>query len=67
MLVFAVSAASVFRQKPESAMQKTETVAEPPKQVEEMRGLWVTYMELDMENEADKSEAGFRKKFENIA
>ena len=32
-----------------------------------MRGVWITYMELSMENEADKSEAAFRKKFEAIA
>ena len=68
-LVFAVFAASVFRQKNNSDDQKTviSAAAEPPKQVEEMRGLWVTYMELDMENEADKSEAAFKRKFENIA
>lgn len=32
-----------------------------------MRGVWVTYMELSMENESDKSEAAFSKKFEKIA
>lgn len=34
---------------------------------EEMRGVWVTYMELSMENEDDKSEKAFRSKFETIA
>ena len=69
LLVFSVFAASVFRQKPENNTQKTESPAanDSPKQVEEMRGLWVTYMELDMENEADKSESAFKRKFENIA
>lgn len=69
MLVFAVFAAGVSGQKDDSDAQKTDSPAaeDPPKQVEEMRGLWVTYMELDMENEADKSEAAFKKKFENIA
>lgn len=69
MLVFAVFAAGVSGQKDDSDTQKTESPAadDPPKQIEEMRGLWVTYMELDMENEADKSEAAFKKKFENIA
>ena len=69
MLVFAVFAAGVSGQKDNSDVQKTESPAadDPPKQVEEMRGLWVTYMELDMENEADKSEAAFKRKFENIA
>ena len=33
----------------------------------EMRGIWVTYMELSMENESDKSENRFREKFEEIA
>lgn len=33
----------------------------------EMRGMWVTYMELDMENESDKSEKAFRAKFSDIA
>lgn len=32
-----------------------------------MRGVWVSYIELDMQNEADKSEHSFRNKFENIA
>ena len=69
LLVFAVFAAGVSGQKDNSDVQKTESPAadDPPKPVEEMRGLWVTYMELDMENEADKSEAAFKKKFENIA
>lgn len=33
----------------------------------EMRGVWVTYMDLDMQNESDKSESSFRNKFEKIA
>ena len=32
-----------------------------------MRGVWVSYIELDMQNETDKSEASFREKFKNIA
>ena len=32
-----------------------------------MRGGWVSYIELDMQNETDKSEASFREKFKNIA
>ena len=34
---------------------------------EEMKGVWVTYMELSMENEEDKSEKRFREKFTEIA
>lgn len=33
----------------------------------EMRGVWVSYIELDMQNEEDKSESAFRAKFESIA
>ncbi len=33
----------------------------------DMRGVWVTYMELSMEYETDKSERAFREKFERIA
>ena len=43
-------------------------VDEQPKKAEkEMRGVWVSYIELDMQNETDKSEASFREKFKNIA
>lgn len=43
-------------------------VDEQPKKAEkEMRGVWVSYIELDMQNETDKSEASFRGKFKNIA
>lgn len=34
---------------------------------DEMRGVWVTYMDLSMVNEADKSEKRFREKFAEIA
>lgn len=33
----------------------------------EMRGVWVSYMELSMENESDKSEKAFTDKFNSIA
>lgn len=43
-------------------------VDEQPKKAEkEMRGVWVSYIELDMQNETDKSEASFREKFKSIA
>lgn len=43
-------------------------VDEQPKKAEkEMRGVWVSYIELDMQNESDKSESAFRGKFKNIA
>lgn len=34
---------------------------------QEMRGVWVSYMELSMENEKDKSQTRFTEKFEEIA
>lgn len=40
---------------------------QPKKAEKEMRGVWVSYIELDMQNETDKSEASFREKFKNIA
>lgn len=41
--------------------------SEAPENDEEMRGVWVTYLELNMANESDKSEKAFRNKFENIS
>lgn len=32
-----------------------------------IKGVWISYMELDMQNENDKSESSFRKKFQKIA
>lgn len=40
---------------------------QPNKAEKEMRGVWVSYIELDMQKETDKSEASFREKFKNIA
>lgn len=33
----------------------------------EMRGVWISYLELSMENESDKSEKAFTEKFNTIA
>lgn len=66
----AISALSTRRHVPQKPVQ---TAATPSQAVasatapDDMRGVWITYMELSMENEADKSEAAFRKKFEKIA
>lgn len=35
--------------------------------LDDMRGVWVTYMELSMANESNKSEQAFRRKFTAIA
>ena len=46
----------------------TAATADEPKQEEnEMRGVWVTYMDLSTENESSQSEAAFREKFAHIA
>lgn len=42
-----------------------ETVGENPAAKEEMRGVWVTYMTLDVENETDK-ETAFKRKIDAI-
>ena len=47
-------------------MQVAATAEEArPKQ--EMRGVWITYMELSMENEDNQSESAFREKFAHMA
>ena len=62
---------SAFRQpqpQHEPTAVKTPATAEEARQpTEEMRGVWVTYMELSMEYEENRSEAAFREKFAHIA
>ena len=73
ILLFAASVAfSVLT--PETAPEPSE---EPAKEVaatvdeaepqQEMRGVWITYMELSTANEDNKSEAAFREKFAHMA
>lgn len=45
----------------------TEDSAKSNEESAEMRGVWVTYMDLSMENESDKSEKRFSQKFNEIA
>lgn len=42
-----------------------EKITEPEKPIEETRGVWVTYMTLDVENEADK-ESAFKSRIDSI-
>ena len=66
----AISALSTRRRVPQKPVQTSATPSQavtPATAPDDMRGVWITYMELSMENEADKSEAAFRKKFEAIA
>lgn len=73
IMLFAASVAfSVLT--PETAPEPSE---EPAKEVaatvdeaepqQEMRGVWITYMELSTANEDNKSEAAFREKFAHMA
>ena len=58
------------RESAASAVTRTDnsaTADEPPEKVREMRGVWVTYMDLSMENEPNRSEGAFREKFAHIA
>ena len=50
----------------EPALQTAATAEEAAPQ-KEMRGVWITYMELGMEYEDNKSEAAFREKFAHMA
>ncbi len=59
--VLAVSALSARRHEPQKTVQTAATPSQaitPAAAPDDMRGVWITYMELSMENEADKSEAG---------
>lgn len=73
LLIAAVAAAGIGKQaaQKETNTAKSETQetakGEKPKKTEEMRGVWVTYFELNMAGEADKSEKAFRNKFEKTA
>lgn len=56
--------------KPLNAIEKKETsssTVDSAEQYDELKGVWITYMELDMQGEADKSETAFRDKFSTIA
>lgn len=67
--VSAVTTAHNIRQtaKPVQATPSQAAAAVRDETLDNMRGIWVTYMDLSMEYEADKSEAAFRKKFDTIA
>lgn len=50
-----------------SAAATPDTATSRSQAPDDMRGVWVTYMELSMQYEDDKSEAAFRAKFQAIA
>lgn len=51
----------------DTATNDNAKVEQNERSAKEMRGVWVSYIELDMQNESDKSESAFRKKFKDIA
>lgn len=51
----------------DTATNDNAKVEQNERSAKEMRGVWVSYVELDMQNESDKSESAFREKFKDIA
>ena len=49
------------------AALSSKATADTPESDEEMRGVWVSYMELSMENESAKTQKAFEDKFTEIA
>lgn len=66
---------SFTREKPPKKQNDTNNIAalsskataDTPESDEEMRGVWVSYMELSMENESSKTQKAFEDKFTEIA
>lgn len=48
------------------AALSSKATADTPESDEEMRGVWVSYMELSMENESSKTQKAFEDKFTKI-
>ena len=73
ILAIAISAAVKRTNKKSAAKNTSATVSEAEnpneidKTLDDMRGIWVTYMDLNMQYENDKSETAFREKFAAIA
>lgn len=49
------------------AALSSKATADTPESDEEMRGVWVSYMELSMENESSKTQKAFEDKYTEIA
>lgn len=49
------------------AALSSKATADTPESDEEMRGVWVSYMELSVENESSKTQKAFEDKFTEIA
>ena len=63
VLFLAVSIVYVADRQQET--EQNDTVTEATKSTEEIRGVWVTYMTLDVENETDR-EAAFKRKIDAV-
>ena len=68
-LLFAASLAFSAASPPDKTEPEPQeaATAEEAKPEREMRGVWITYMELSMENEDNQSEPAFREKFAHMA
>ena len=62
-----MTAAETISAEKTAAEQPTADEPAPQQDEPEMRGVWVTYMDLSTENESSRSEAAFREKFAHIA
>lgn len=74
LLIAAIGISSLSRKAPQQQKEApaSATVSETAnvqsdKTLNDMRGVWITYMELSMAAESDKSEGAFRRKFEKLA
>lgn len=75
LLIVAIAISAFSRKTPPKHTQVKSTAATPSQAtvkeqdetLDDMRGVWITYMELTTAAESDKSEDAFRQKFEGIA
>lgn len=67
VLTGAVIASSAVPKNAEKKAETRDSAVKEQQNGEEMRGVWVSFMDLSMENEADKSEKSFTSKFSKIA
>lgn len=71
LLASAFAVCALYGNEAQPAVQtmsvQTADSAEKSDTADNMNGVWVTYLELSMEREADKSEKAFAKKFSAIA
>lgn len=64
---FALTAFYGHNAQPKQAISSKPQATVSEAESQPMRGVWITHMELSMENERDKSKAAFEKKFSEMA